>query len=390
MEPSIDAVAEHGWAVRQIDVEHDLARAIRYNITQVPTTLILRQGKEVDRIVGSLSANELHSRLVQSGSLTKMPAPNSLATRQLDPNHVAARRNQPAHAAAIGQPIAAGLSHMRTVRGQSPTNGADGQFAMGGTAMNNVAMNNVAMNSVAMGNAMTPLGGRSHQQLISSTRQTNDLNPSRSNTFFGNDSLSNQRADPSASTVRIRVDDPQSQSIGTGTIIDRHNREALVVTCGHLFRDMPANAKILVEYWTQGQMRTVEGTLVDFTANETDIGLIAFATDDQLSVSPVLPGGTPLSPGAPVYSLGCDGGQDPSRRDSRITKINRYLGPQNVEVAGAPTQGRSGGGLFDANGYLIGVCYAKDDELDEGLYSGPQVIYAQLNKFGLDHLTFVR
>jgi hypothetical protein len=62
------------------------------------------------------------------------------------------------------------------------------------------------------------------------------------------------------------------------------------------------------------------------------------------------------------------------------------LGPSNVEVAKAPVQGRSGGGLFNQAGQLIGVCYAADKELDEGLYSGPEVVYAQLARLGLTRL----
>jgi hypothetical protein len=93
-----------------------------------------------------------------------------------------------------------------------------------------------------------------------------------------------------------------------------------------------------------------------------------------------------LREGESVFSWGCDNGAFPSKRDSRISKLNRYLGPANVEVAGKPVQGRSGGGLFNSRGELIGVCYAADDELDEGLYNAPEVVYAQLLKLGLRRL----
>ncbi len=66
---------------------------------------------------------------------------------------------------------------------------------------------------------------------------------------------------------------------------------------------------------------------------------------------------------------------------------NRYLGPSNVEVALAPTQGRSGGGLFDAENRLIGVCFAADNDYDEGLYSGPDVVYENSVDWALDTFT---
>jgi hypothetical protein len=46
-------------------------------------------------------------------------------------------------------------------------------------------------------------------------------------------------------------------------------------------------------------------------------------------------------------------------------------------------QGRSGGGLFSAEGYVIGVCNAADPEDDEGLYAAIAAIHAELNQAGL-------
>jgi len=68
------------------------------------------------------------------------------------------------------------------------------------------------------------------------------------------------------------------------------------------------------------------------------------------------------------------------------SKLNRYQGPANIEIAGAPVQGRSGGGLFDRKGRLIGVCIAADTELDEGLFLGPESFYSELEKQGLGYL----
>ena len=63
-----------------------------------------------------------------------------------------------------------------------------------------------------------------------------------------------------------------------------------------------------------------------------------------------------------------------------------YMGPPNVEVDGLPVEGRSGGGLFDERGELIGVCYAADPSLKEGLYNGADVVYYELGKLGLQRL----
>jgi Trypsin-like peptidase domain/Thioredoxin len=193
-------------------------------------------------------------------------------------------------------------------------------------------------------------------------------------------------SDPAGATVRICVDDGNSEAFGTGTIIDTHGNEALVLTCGHLFREGGGRSPMRVDVWMNGEKLTYPATIVHYRADETDIGLIAFAADRPMKSVSLLPQGTQLGERQPVFSYGCDGGADPTRRDTMITKLNRYLGPSNVEIAGAPVQGRSGGGLFDDKGNLIGVCFAADKELDEGLYSGPDVIYQELAQLNLTRL----
>jgi hypothetical protein len=69
-------------------------------------------------------------------------------------------------------------------------------------------------------------------------------------------------------------------------------------------------------------------------------------------------------------------------RDSRITSIDRYLGPPNIEAAGEPTVGRSGGGLFSQEGMLIGVCNHADPRDDEGIYASLPTIHWELDRVG--------
>ena len=57
----------------------------------------------------------------------------------------------------------------------------------------------------------------------------------------------------------------------------------------------------------------------------------------------------------PVFTIGCDKGADASVRSSQITAVNKYRGKPNFCAAGAPVDGRSGGGLFTADGLLIGI-----------------------------------
>src|SRR6185503_7248482 len=84
-----------------------------------------------------------------------------------------------------------------------------------------------------------------------------------------------------------------------------------------------------------------------------------------------------------VVSIGCSNGQDPTALASRITTLDRYQGGPNIETTGAPVEGRSGGGLFNQDGQLIGICFAADKEGNEGLYAALKAIHDELNVRGL-------
>jgi hypothetical protein len=100
-------------------------------------------------------------------------------------------------------------------------------------------------------------------------------------------------------------------------------------------------------------------------------------------VTPIAPPGVQLQPGAPVVSIGCNHGENPTARSSHITTINRFQGFPNVEAAGAPVEGRSGGPLYNAEGQVIGVCFAANPQDDEGLYASIASIHAKLDELKL-------
>ena len=190
-------------------------------------------------------------------------------------------------------------------------------------------------------------------------------------------------SDPARATVRIMVDEPDSHAIGSGTVIQCDAQGAVVLTCGHLFRDRTPKSVITVERFENGMPVRYVAELIDYQIEDVDIGLLLFHPNRSIPVAQVAQHVEQLAQGDPVYSMGCDHGEAPSRRDSQVTKLNRYLGSANIETAGAPVQGRSGGGLFNRQGELVGVCFAADTQLDEGLYCGIPVVHEQLKKLGL-------
>ncbi len=191
-----------------------------------------------------------------------------------------------------------------------------------------------------------------------------------------------------SASVRIRVDDPDGHAFGTGTIIDARQGEALVLTCGHLFRDknkqpLGDRARVTVEIYdaTNGAPQVVDRVAgVVVRANlEKDLALVAIRSARPLVSSRVAPMAPAASPGETLRSVGCDHGADPSLRTGAVSELARCDGYECVITAGAPVVGRSGGGLFNGRGELVGVCFGADESKNEGLYVGVAEVHAELD-----------
>ncbi|NLF68119.1 MAG: thioredoxin fold domain-containing protein [Candidatus Anammoximicrobium sp.] len=197
-----------------------------------------------------------------------------------------------------------------------------------------------------------------------------------------------EEADPQTralrATVRLCIEDAGGRSFGTGTIIDTHQQEALVMTCGHLFRESQGQGKMSVDVFPAGVQNPVAGevlTLLSYDL-EQDVALLAIRLNCPATPVPVAAAGYQVRPGDRVFSVGCDQGAPPTVRPSQVTALNKYQGPPNIESAGQPVIGRSGGGLFSADGQLIGVCNLADPQDDEGIYAALSLLHSHLDKIG--------
>ena len=183
-----------------------------------------------------------------------------------------------------------------------------------------------------------------------------------------------------ASTVRIRVKTSVCDH-GTGTIIDSRNKRALILTCGHLFREYAKEhgGRIEVDLFGESPLQNVEAKYICHD-EESDLGLICIEIDHPVAVIPVAPLNYQALRGSAVASAGCDNGRLPTVQPSQIVAINKCLGPANMYASGASVQGRSGGGLFSKDGYLIGVTLANVPGENQALYSSYPAIHELLNK----------
>jgi len=193
-----------------------------------------------------------------------------------------------------------------------------------------------------------------------------------------------------SSSVRIRVKDAVGSNFGSGVVIDSAPGKAswrtIVLTCGHVLRDAKtSHAQIEVDVFNGTRFRTYPGTILRADL-DADVGLIVISVPKAVPTSPVAAVEDMVRPGDSVVSIGCSDGRLPSVQKLRVTVLNRYKGPDTIECTGVPLQGRSGGGLFTANGRVVGVCTNADQLGHRGVYASLRPIHDLLHSAGLDEL----
>jgi thiol-disulfide isomerase/thioredoxin len=351
MAPLVGEITAAGWVVRHVDVDHEGDLVRRFGVTGVPCYVLLVKGQEVGRINGATSRGELETLLAKSrqplglAPLAAPPAATSLA--------------------GIPVPVTPAGSPLSTEPKAAPqTTGA------------------------AIVTAVPPAAARQPDRpAVPRLKQPVSASGADQRTIAGGPQLDSAQRSAlerrlMASTARLLVEDSQGVSRGTGTVIDCRQGEALILTCGHIFRDSQGKGRVEVDLFGPDGPRGVAGQVVSWDLKR-DLALVSIFTDRQ--IEPVRVGGADhnTQPGASVVTVGCDGGDDPTIHHSRVTAVDKYLGPANVQVAGQPVQGRSGGGLFALDGTLIGVCNAADPADNEGLFAALATIHEQLDEAGL-------
>lgn len=356
MQPTIDRLTQEGYPIRQVNVEQDRELAQRFRITAVPTTVLVVNDQEVTRLEGMRSYVDL--------------------------------KNLFAHAAQTAQQAEAAAEEY-TVRGQSPEArrglGLFSKLSGRGAADPGTPPVSLPANPPAAGQNL----GQDHafapharpEPASQPVRPAAMEVPQPSSAAPAEVAAGSPAERALAATVRLKVEDPAGVSFGTGTIIDTLEDEALVVTCGHIFRDSQGKGKISVDLHTASGGSPVPGQLISFDLTR-DIALVSIRPGVKVTPVPVAPSADRVVEGTRVFSIGCDHGRDPSVHECRITALNKFVGPPYYSASGAPVEGRSGGGLFLADGTLIGICNAADHHDNEGLYAALPTIHWQLDMIG--------
>ncbi len=371
MNLTVEALVEQGYPVQRVNIDQNGSLAVKYSVRNIPCFVMLVDGQEVDRVVGGTSFSRLE-RMCKIGASAARPDPPPLLAH--DPAPPVQPMIQPPP-----QPLTPPANDRFASsqwRGEQPTNGPLKKGATAGLPSS--AGRNTRENTAGQASSGTrTLGSRLFQQAADGPPVL--VEP-----------LRRQQNEPSdaaviAASVRLRIEDADGHSCGSGTIVDARDGEALVLTCGHIFRDSKGKGRIDVDLFGPGGPRQVQGRLISYDLTR-DVGLVAICPQGPVTTARLAPPEYRVQSGLPVVSVGCNNGQGPTARHSRVTSLDKFLGPPNIQVAGQPVEGRSGGGLFSSEGYLIGVCNAADPSDGEGLFAAPATIRAELDRAQLAFL----
>ncbi|MEW4488978.1 thioredoxin domain-containing protein [Thalassoglobus sp. JC818] len=347
--PVVDRLHREGLPVRKVDIDQERDLAARYGIKAVPTFVLVIDGKEVERRSGYMSETDLRrlaGKIPQSSSAQSQGA--MLAQNQ---------SNGPS-GIDLGSPGSIQTPATNSAETSQPAAQQD-EAPSALARLNPFRKKDATPESLVRGND-SPAGSSA-------------------------EGASQRAEDPMQASVRIRVFIDGKINLGSGTVIASKPGHTVILTCGHIFRNFQQDSKIEVDFIRDGKSIEHVATVEKFDT-ESDLGIIVVNTDQAMPVAPIAM--LPHTPdiGDSVSGIGCSAGDLPTRNDIQITAIDRYEGPNNIECTGLPVQGRSGGGLFNRNGEVVGVCIAADRERERGLYSGLHAVHQILDECHLAHL----
>jgi thiol-disulfide isomerase/thioredoxin len=328
---AVQQLTRQGYPIRSIDIDHDPELARRYQVKGVPTFVVIDgDGQELDRTSGFQPATEL-ARFYNAAAARAHSSADSDAT----------------------------------------TNGRHG-----------------SQNSDYVYDR-EPTGRGKDEDLSDVRAQSSITNPK-----------------PWKTVVRIRVIGAHSTGFGSGTIVSSTPEESMVLTCAHIFKlesrkQVPPPQfprRIMIDLF-DGNLKgsrvhfleSVEGKAVDYDFTR-DVGLIRIRPGRQLPASRVVPAHWEPKSRMGVVTVGCSEGNDATVWNTIInrSRIQNFLSGnpsyEAVECEVAPKQGRSGGGLYTQDGYVVGVCNFAEPQGNHGLYATPRSIYNLLDRNNLTAL----
>ena len=327
MIPLLQDMEKLGYPIRKIDFSANPQVSKRFRVDVIPTLIVMAEGKEVRRFVGLTAEKTLCDAM-------------NAASRKLHNDRKKAREAQ---LAASTTP--ASLSQA------SPSSDTRSTADASGTR--------------------TGIGGffdRFKSPTHSTADQIDDADVRAQSPETSLTSME-RSSTPHQATVRVRLMDGKMRDVGTGTVIHSVPGQSTILTCAHIFKDADANAAIEVDVFQGDKVLKYPATVIGGDHN-ADIAIIQIKNTSALPAAKVAFENSAVRPKESLFSIGCSNGDPPTRLKMNVIEVNRFEGPATILCTNAPTQGRSGGGLFNSKNQLVGVCSAADYKAGEGLYCG--------------------
>lgn len=323
--PRIDQLISEGYPITKVNISKRPELSARYRITMIPTFVLLIDGKERHRYKGTENVGKL--RKLMDAAREYVDQRNAKKSAEAPPVVTTPEPARPTLKERIQSLLPGSKPEVpevpESVRGQEPEKAA------------------------------TPRGKLDTAEKLAM-----------------------------ASSVRIRVTYDGKVQFGSGTIIQSREGRTIVLTCAHIMDQAGDDPKVQVDVFLNGRTTTYVGKVIGHHI-DSDVGLIAIPTSSRLPTAELVEPERKPERGQKVFSIGCNNGKEPTRETTTLTAVDRYSGPNNLETNKAPAHGRSGGGLFDLNGRVIGVCSAAERKSNRGLYAGNQAIFRMLKKHKL-------
>lgn len=246
------------------------------------------------------------------------------------------------------------------------------------------------------------LDGREVERIVGQGEGMRELQPQLLTLFNETIAMKKSRMTQSSTglvnsaIVRLQVATGNATDSGTGTIIHVNRLpqglEALVLTCGHLFRENKGIGPLQVDLFhpQTGEAVRVQGECIRYD-NEIDLAFVGIPLPFDVQPIPIVSFEYLPRPGDKVISIGCSGGRAPTILEHQILSTDRsFFQPKPesskssfhyIQVSTAPVVGRSGGGLFVQNEkglHLLGVCNAGDPQTNDGFFVPASIVYQEI------------
>ncbi|MEM9659286.1 MAG: thioredoxin family protein, partial [Planctomycetota bacterium] len=203
MKGAIRQLAAAGYRVEVVDVSRDPQTAQRFGVNSWPTFVVLADGRERARISGIVSYNRLAALLEKASTATQTAAASRARIEPIGSPFAGRSSAGPPQTFLNAPPSEPRLPPARLDRPQ-PGRILDIQGDVGPSQASR-SVSPVGPPATRSAPSSTPAGSAGMEPLL-------------------------------ASSVRIAVTDPDGKSSGAGTLVDARRGEALVLTCGHIFR----------------------------------------------------------------------------------------------------------------------------------------------------------